>query len=351
MTLTILQRLYRWFPVFLVAVMFVGSYYIFVVELCFYTVTSIAERVTFLVIYYILFTMFLWSYIVTASTRPATPPKRFHFSKRIKELFALGNRTEELGYLLRQAIKKHPIHTMTHEGNMRFCEQCQLIKPDRCHHCRVCNTCVLKYDHHCAWLNNCVGFSNYKDFLLVLFYGCLYFAFGAATSLYYMIMFWTGAIPDSPTKIPILIMFCLFTFIFLLLFLLNVFHCRIAGKNRSTLEHCHFSFAMNGLSRDSYSLGFWQNLKQVLGDKKKWWLLPVFIRLGDGCSFPIQYQATVSIYPNHPDFLPLTFSERNSCCNFNSLLFKTIKLLIAWIRYFQKRLRRREPPRTPEYFA
>uniref|UniRef100_A0A6I8RKB7 Palmitoyltransferase n=1 Tax=Xenopus tropicalis TaxID=8364 RepID=A0A6I8RKB7_XENTR len=245
-------------PIFLWCLMFVGSYYIFVVELCFYTVTSIAERVTFLVIYYILFAMFLWSYIVTASTHPATPPKHFHFLKRMKELRTLGNRTEELGH----TIKKHPIHTMTHEGNIRLCEKCLLIKPDRCHHCHVCNTCVLKYDHHCPWLNNCVGFSNYKTFLLVLLYGSLF--------------------RICPTKIPILVMFCIFTFIFLLLFPFQVFHCHIVGRNRSTTEHCYSSLNINGVSRDTFSLGFWQNMKQVLGEKKKWWLLPVITRLGDG---------------------------------------------------------------------
>jgi len=31
----------------------------------------------------------------------------------------------------------------------RFCEKCQCKKPERSHHCRVCQRCVLKMDHHC----------------------------------------------------------------------------------------------------------------------------------------------------------------------------------------------------------
>lgn len=73
---------------------------------------------------------------------------------------------------------------------MRFCEKCQLIKPDRAHHCSVCGTCVLKMDHHCPWVNNCVGFHNYKFFILFLAYGLLYCLFLTATSLQYFIQFW-----------------------------------------------------------------------------------------------------------------------------------------------------------------
>ena len=75
-------------------------------------------------------------------------------------------------------------------SDIRYCEKCCHIKPDRCHHCSVCGECVLKMDHHCPWVNNCVAFTNYKFFVLFLGYALLYCLFIAATTLQYFIMFW-----------------------------------------------------------------------------------------------------------------------------------------------------------------
>ena len=32
-----------------------------------------------------------------------------------------------------------PIHTLSRNGSVRYCEACMLIKPDRTHHCSLCN--------------------------------------------------------------------------------------------------------------------------------------------------------------------------------------------------------------------
>ncbi|ROT63490.1 hypothetical protein C7M84_018613, partial [Penaeus vannamei] len=36
------------------------------------------------------------------------------------------------------------------------CARCEMYRPPRAHHCRICQRCIRRMDHHCPWINNCV---------------------------------------------------------------------------------------------------------------------------------------------------------------------------------------------------
>jgi hypothetical protein len=89
-----------------------------------------------------------------------------------------SSKTETGGAKSTATTRYHP------DPDPSFCEACQIQRPPRCHHCSVCNRCILQFDHHCVWLNNCIGYANVRSFLLLLWFLCVGCWYGVA------IMFW-----------------------------------------------------------------------------------------------------------------------------------------------------------------
>jgi hypothetical protein len=48
------------------------------------------------------------------------------------------------------------------------CPACELPRPPRSKHCRLCAQCVHDFDHHCVVLDACIGRRNHRLFVLLL---------------------------------------------------------------------------------------------------------------------------------------------------------------------------------------
>ncbi|KAJ7996710.1 hypothetical protein DPEC_G00239840 [Dallia pectoralis] len=279
------QRSLAWIPVIFINLVVGWSYYAYVVELCVFTIPNNAEKISYLLVFHLFFVMFIWSYWKTICSQPACPPKEFGLPKSEKELYEKEGQLEAQQEILKKVAIGLPVYTRTGTGAVRYCDHCQVIKPDRCHHCSTCEMCVLKMDHHCPWVNNCVGFSNYKFFVLFLAYSMLYCVFIAATVLQYFIKFWTNQLPDTHAKFHVLFLFFVAAMFFISILSLFSYHLWLVGKNRTTIEAFRAPVFRNGPDKNGFSLSFSRNVTEVFGDEKKYWLLPIYSSHGDGHSF------------------------------------------------------------------
>jgi len=184
------------------------------------------------------------------------------------------------------------LQEMKKSGDRRHCKWCGKYKPDRCHHCRVCRTCILKMDHHCPWIYNCVGFKNYKYFFLLLFYGVCDLHLIAWTMAEAVKRAW-----DINT--PFVSMFCILFGETLSLFLASlitpfiIFHIWLMLKAMTTIEFCEKKMPKGekakteGLeySDSLYDMGVFNNVKTCLGPNPLTWLIPVAPFIGDGLNY------------------------------------------------------------------
>lgn len=161
---------------------------------------------------------------------------------------------------------------------------CNVFKPERCHHCSVCNTCILNMDHHCPWINTCIGYFNRKFFMQMLFYlvVLLYFSIFINFKFFYEVLI---LLYHNSFRLNIFIESFGVIFIYLLdlvaCFILTMFfkfHVTLVLENKSTIE----TIDKKGEYFESqYDLGYLNNFHQVMGINKLLWFIPIKANSGD----------------------------------------------------------------------
>ena len=142
--------------------------------------------------HYSLLFLIIWSYLTAMLASPGytvlrSGKKKFESAVNLRLRSRLSEQPDLDIRQLRKSVKKRVAQ------QLRYCKQCESVKPASTHHCKACKRCVHKMDHHCPWINNCVGKCNMKYFLQFL----LYTEVGITLSLALMAAVGTGAVKTT----------------------------------------------------------------------------------------------------------------------------------------------------------
>ncbi|XP_045779032.1 palmitoyltransferase ZDHHC15B-like isoform X1 [Maniola jurtina] len=296
-------RAFKWLPVLLIVAIVTWSYYAYVYQLCFCTIESTVQQCIYLFLYHVLLIMFAWSYWRTIFADIKPIPDKYKLPEAELEKLLSAETEDAQRTILENFAKDLSIVTRTMSGSVRYCNRCVLVKPDRAHHCSICARCVLKMDHHCPWVNNCVCFHNYKFFMLFLGYALLYCLFIMSTCLPYFIRFWKGEFGISGSAGRYHIVFAFFVALMFAISLGSLFgyHCYLVAHNRTTLEAFRAPMFRGGADKNGFSMGAYNNFKEVFGASPNLWVVPVFTSAGDGCEFPVRREHQLQPFSAPPD--------------------------------------------------
>jgi hypothetical protein len=240
--------------VFTWLLLFYGQFCVIAIMMASWSTYTIHQSIN-LVFFETFFVLAFCSHVKTMMTDPGAVPK--------------GNLTEE--YLARLESEREC-------GTVLYkCTKCACVRPERAHHCSVCQRCIRRMDHHCPWVNNCVGENNQKYFVLFT----LYIALISSQSLYWAIWQfvlcvgddWQGCSYFSAPATTILLIFLLFESILFAIFTFVMF-----GTQMSAI--CSDQTGIESLKKERQGEGIdsWKNLQVVFGGPFSWrWLNPFVV--------------------------------------------------------------------------
>ncbi|XP_075551407.1 palmitoyltransferase ZDHHC20-A-like [Dermacentor variabilis] len=312
------NRLFAWLPVLLVSALLSWGYYAYVLVFCCVVIAqeSIAKAVFFGIVFHLLLFLCVWSYAKTTATAIPDVPPAYLLSVGEQQALANCHNERTRRGLLEMLAADRGVFTLGPDGCARYCAPCQLLKPDRCHHCSTCRRCIMKMDHHCPWFNNCVCFSTYKFFLLTLAYVVALCIYTVTTLAAHLVEWGSDPSPLKPYGLHVGFIVLVGSALAIGLGSFLGMHLSMVSRNETTLESMRsIMFLEHG---DSFDLGSrYRNFVEVFGLRWSLWLIPVFTSLGDGVRFPTRLHPTRGRVESRPSsFVPTysaaTYSTRSS---------------------------------------
>ncbi|KAG7529039.1 hypothetical protein FFLO_05801 [Filobasidium floriforme] len=193
-----------------------------------------------------------------------------------------------------------------------YCSYCQIYKPWRSHHCRVCGVCVLGMDHDCPWVG-CIGWRNHKFFINFLTWSTIY-------TIYVFVVLVCKLSQGGSADGQMIGIAALSGFFTLFTASMLLSHMQLIAVGMTTIESFSMrsqldrerafltrQFGVCGWTRKRKAMKTWgrewgdlkdegnrwflgpgpyDEWKRVMGDSPVGWILPVGRSKGDGIHFP-----------------------------------------------------------------
>ncbi|KAK3194540.1 hypothetical protein Dsin_025850 [Dipteronia sinensis] len=286
-------RVLGYLMVLLVAAIIAVSYYAVVVVTCGSQLLRDGGvhhsffAILLIIVFHVLLALLTWSYVMVVFWDPGSVPENWRPVLSSEESLEAGSSSITTS----DTVGSEGLDRRQQVG---YCDKCRNGKPPRCHHCSVCQRCVLKMDHHCVWVVNCVGARNYKFFLLFLLYTFLETTLDTLVLMPNFIKFFGKARDHSASPANLAVIFL--AFILNLAFALSllcfiVMHASLLSSNTTSIE----VYEKKRVVRWKYDIGRKKNFEQVFGAKKVLWFFPLFskedldnIPALNGIEFPIR---------------------------------------------------------------
>ncbi|GAA5937881.1 uncharacterized protein JCM15063_005400 [Sporobolomyces koalae] len=122
----------------------------------------------------------------------------------------------------------------------KWCETCEIYRPPRTSHCRLCDNCVELTDHHC------IGRRNYFPFLCFLASANILLVYSIAFTAYYISL--TRSSATRWDSIGAYILLALLVGFAVPVAGLGLYHARLVWKNRTTIEMLRPKSSRGGLN-------------------------------------------------------------------------------------------------------